>query len=128
MSDKETGTISPDDFEWFSYQTQENYKRSRAYVGIDEDLVKFYSGESARFGEKAFYRVPESDSFIAVVLGKDVINGYFFAERFTDVLRFSNDYLTTLGESVPQAIVNGINKLRAVSTDKLSEQNLNPQP
>lgn len=117
-------------YEWLCDQSQENYKRSRSFVGIDEDLVRLYSGASAYFGEEAFKLASKSekDRFMAIVLGNYVVDGYFIAERFTDVLRFSNDYLTSLGESVPQSIVGGIDKLRAVSLGKLSEQNLNPQP
>ncbi len=127
MSDIEEGSDLYD-FEWFSNQSQENYKRSRAYVGIDEDLVRLYSGVSAGFGEEAFHRIPESKAFIAIVLGRDVVNGYFIAERYSDVLRFSNDYLASLGNLVSQRIAGGIDKLRAVSLEKLSEQNLIPLP
>ena len=127
MSDIEEGSDLYD-FEWFSNQSQENYKRSRAYVGIDEDLVRLYSGVSAWFGEEAFHRITESDAFIAIVLGRDVVNGYFIAERYSDVLRFSNDYLASLGNLVSQRIAGGIDKLRAVSLEKLSEQNLIPLP
>ncbi len=129
MSDIEAGS-NLNSYEWFCDQSQEYYKRSRAEVGQNEDLVRLYSGTSAHFGEEAFKLASrsEKDRFMAIVLGKYAVDGYFIAERFTDVLRFSNDYLTALGESVPQAVVDGINKLRAVSTDKLSEQNLIPQP
>lgn len=128
MSDIEAGPISTDDFEWFSKQTQEYYKRSRAEVGKDENLVRLYSGESARFGEEAFRRVPESDAFIAIILGRDVIDGYFIAERYSDVLRFSSEYLGSLGDLVSRSIAGGIEMLRTVSLEKLSEQNLIPQP
>lgn len=135
MSNKESETIPLDDFEWFSNQSQENYKRSRAYVEKDEDLVKLYSGVSAWFGEEAFRRVPESDAFIAIVLGRDVINGYFIAERYADVLRFSDVYLRYLEDiflgDVPrttQSIIKGIEIIKTVSLAKISPQSPNLHP
>lgn len=89
MSDIEAGS-NLYNYEWFCDQSQEYYKRSRSFVGKDENLVRLYSGISAYFGEEAFKFISrsEEDRFMAIVLGRDVINGYFFAERYSDVLRF----------------------------------------
>lgn len=137
MSDIEKGNQMG--FEWYVNRAQEEYKLSRSFVG-DEDkegLVILHSGASAEYGEKAFYLAPPSaeERTLVVILGRDVVNAYYNAGRYKDVLRFSDVYLRYLEDifhgDVPrttQGIIKGIEIIKTVSLDKISPQSPNPQP
>lgn len=117
-------------FEKYAALAQEAYKKSRSEVGRDEGQVKRFSRDSAVFGEMAFRLAPafEEDRRMVEILGRDVTNAYFIAERYKDTLRFSADYLAYLGTNYPtdavprniQSIVDGIGKVREACLDKLS--------
>ena len=126
-------------FEWYANRGQEEYKISRWHVGRDgeEEQVKLHSGASAEYGEKAFYLAPPSleERTLVVILGRDVVNAYYNAERYEDVLRFSDVYLRYLEDIFPgdvprttQSIIKGIEIIKTVSLDKISPQSPNPQP
>lgn len=117
-------------FEEYATLAQEAYKKSRSEVGKDEAQAKKFSRDSAVFGEMAFRLAPTSDEdrIMVEILGRDVTNAYFIAERYEDTLRFSGDYLAYLGANYPvdaipaniQNIMNGIGKVREACLDKLS--------
>ena len=135
MSDIENGNQIG--FEWYASGAQEEYKLSRSFVGDKEELVRLHSGVSAEYGEKAFYLAQPSleERTLVVILGRDVVNAYYNAGRFKDVLRFSDVYLKYLKDIFPgdvprttQSIIKGIEIIKTVSLDKISPQSPNPQP
>ena len=134
MSDIENGNQMG--FEWYASRAQEKYKLSRSFVGNKEELVRLHSGASAEYGEEAFKIAHDfvEERIMVVILGRDVVNAYYNAERFNDVLRFSDVYLEYLRDNFPaeniprniQSIINGIETIRRVSVDKISPQKPKP--
>lgn len=111
-------------FEWYASRVQEEYKLSRSFVGDKEELVRLHSGASAEYGEKAFYLAQPSaeERTLVIILGRDVVNAYYNAERHEDVLRFSDVYLRYLKDIFPtdvprttQSIIKGIEIIKTVS-------------
>ncbi len=135
MSDIENGNQMG--FEWYASRAQEEYKISRSFVGNKEERVRHHSGASAEYGEEAFKIAHDfvEGRTLVIILGRDVVNAYYNAGRYEDVLRFSDVYLRYLEDIFPgdvprttQSIINGIEIIKTVSLDKISPQSPNSQP